>query len=288
VRTAACTPGLLFGCLSGILSGVHKIAFQFGSLTVTWYGVFVASGFMAGLWTASRRALLSNIHPETIFDLGPWLLIGTILGARALYVVSYWNESFANEPFKEIFMVQHGGLVFYGGLIGASLGCVLFARRKQLPLWRLADVLAPSIALGYFFGRWGCLMNGCCYGRPTTLPWGIHFPPGHETYPLAVHPTEIYDSLLNLALYGFLAWLYRHKKFDGQVFAVYLICYALCRSFVETFRGDYTLAHYLGPLTPAQLVSIGIIAAGAILLWKLPRTRIEIQSSVKESVADKA
>ncbi len=267
---------------------VHKIAFEFGSFTVTWYGIFVASGFMAGLWTASRRALRSKIHPETIFDLGPWLLVGAILGARALYVVSYWKESFADWPITEIFMVQHGGLVFYGGLIGASLGCVLFAWRKQLPLWRLADVLAPSIALGYFFGRWGCLMNGCCYGRPTTLPWGIQFPPGHETYPHCVHPTEIYDSLLNLGLYVFLAWLYRRKKFDGQVFAVYLICYAVFRSFVEMFRGDYTPVHYLGPLTPAQLVSIGTIAAGAILLWKLPRKKIGIHDVVKATVADKA
>ena len=116
-------------------------------------------------------------------------------------------------------------------------------------------------------------MNGCCYGRPTRLPWGIQFPPGNESYPAYVHPTQIYDSLLNLTLYGFLAWLYRRKKFDGQVFAVYLICYAVLRSFVEQFRGDYTPAHYWCGLTPAQLVSIGVILAGALLLWKLPRPK---------------
>jgi phosphatidylglycerol:prolipoprotein diacylglycerol transferase len=267
---------------------VHKIFFQFGVFTVTWYGVLVATGFLVGLWTASRRAVRDNVHPETIFDMGPWLLAGSIVGARTLYVVSYWNESFAGRPLKEIFMVQHGGLVFYGGLIGAALGSMLFAWRRHLPLWRLADIIAPSIALGYFFGRWGCLMNGCCYGRPTTLPWGIHFPYGHETYPNAVHPTEIYDSLLNLGLYGFLAWLHRRKKFDGQVFAVYLICYAVLRSFVELFRGDYTPVHYLGPLTPAQLVSIGVVAAGGLLLWKLPRTKVETQNVIKGAVADKA
>jgi phosphatidylglycerol:prolipoprotein diacylglycerol transferase len=249
---------------------VHKIAFEFGALTVTWYGIFLACGFLAGLWTASRRALLQKIDPEVILDLGPWLLGGAILGARTLYVASYWKESFAGQPLKEIFMVQHGGLVYYGGLIGASLACIVFARLKKVPLWKLADALAPSIALGYFFGRWGCLLNGCCYGRPTTMPWGIQFPPGHETYPNHVHPTQIYDSLLNLALYGFLAWLYRRKKFDGQVFAVYLICYAVLRSFVELFRGDYTPVHYWCGLTPAQLVSIGIVLAGALLLWKAP------------------
>ena len=109
-------------------------------------------------------------------------------------------------------MVQHGGLVYYGGLIGASLACIIYSAWKKLPLWRLADILAPSIALGYVFGRFGCLMNGCCYGRPTTMPWGIRFPAGHETYPNFVHPTQIYDSLLNLGLYLFLAWLYRRKN----------------------------------------------------------------------------
>lgn len=119
------------------------------------------------------------------------------------------------------------------------------------------------------------------------MPWGIQFPKGHETYPNFVHPTQIYDSLLNLGLYVFLAWLYRRKKFDGQVFAVYLICYAICRSFVEIFRGDYTQVHYLGPLTPAQLVSIGIIATGVILLWKLPRKKAEVRNVVKTTMADK-
>jgi prolipoprotein diacylglyceryl transferase len=249
---------------------VHRIAFEFAGLTVTWYGILVALGFMAGLWTASRRAMRDGINPDTIIDLGPWLLVGAIIGARTLYVVSYWNESFAGRPLTEIFMVQHGGLVYYGGLIGASLACVLFVSLKKLPLWRLADILAPSVALGSFFGRWGCLLNGCCYGRPTTLPWGIQFPKGHETYPNYVHPTEIYDSLLNLGLYLFLAWLFRRKSFDGQVFAVYLICYAVLRSFVELFRGDYTLVHYWGGLTPGQIVSIGIVLAGLLLLWKLP------------------
>jgi phosphatidylglycerol:prolipoprotein diacylglycerol transferase len=182
-------------------------------------------------------------------------------------------------------MVQHGGLVYYGGLIGASLACILYSAWKKLPLWRLADILAPSIALGYFFGRWGCLMNGCCYGRPTTMPWGIRFPVGHETYPNFVHPTEIYDSLLNLGLYVFLAWLYRRKKFDGQVFAIYLICYAVTRSFVEFYRGDYTPEHYLFGLTPAQMVSGGTIIVGLLLLWKLPRPIPPLDMTQKTSLA---
>lgn len=249
---------------------VQKIAFSIGSFSVHWYGVLVAVGFLAGLWTASRRGLRSGFAPDKILDLGPWLIGGSILGARAMYVVSYWRDKFAGGPWWEIFMIQHGGLVFYGGLIGASLAIIFYARWKNLPLWKIADVLAPSIPLGYVFGRLGCLMNGCCYGRACDLPWAIHFP-HHETAGAGLHPTQIYDSLLSLGLYAALAWLYRRKKFDGQVFAAYLVCYALTRSFVEYFRGDYTRAHLLGPLTPAHLISIGVLAAGLILFWQLPR-----------------
>jgi len=108
------------------------------------------------------------------------------------------------------------------------------------------------------------------------LPWAIHFPEGHETYPHGVHPTQLYDSLLNLVLYLALAWLYRRKKFDGQIFALYLMCYAVTRSLVETFRGDYDAAHRHGGFTPAHLVSIGIFATGA-LLFAIQSRRVSVK-----------
>jgi phosphatidylglycerol:prolipoprotein diacylglycerol transferase len=250
---------------------VDSIAFKLGPLTVHWYGILVAMGFIAGLWTAARRGKIYGIAPEKVYDLGPWLIVGALIGARTLYVISYWREEFASKPFYEIFMVQHGGLVYYGGLIGAVVAGLIHLRIKKLSVWKIADVMAPSIALGYVFGRIGCLMNGCCYGRECHLPWAITYPAGHTTHGLPVHPTQIYDSLLNLGLYLLLAWFYRRKKFDGQVFALYLIGYALLRSLVEYFRGDYPI-HYLGGwATPAQLVSIGIITGGLLLLFLLPR-----------------
>jgi phosphatidylglycerol:prolipoprotein diacylglycerol transferase len=160
-------------------------------------------------------------------------------------------------------MIQRGGLVYYGGLVGASLACIIFARVKNIPLWKLADTLTPSVALGSMFGRIGCLMNGCCFGRACEMPWAIRFPADHTTGGLPVHPTEIYDALLNLALYLGLVWLFRRRKFDGQVFTVYLMCYAVARSIVEAFRGDYNDAHLHGGLTPAHLVGVGIFIAGA-------------------------
>ena len=257
------------------LQAVHPIAFRLGPLAIHWYGVMVALAFLAGLWAASRRGLRDGIAAEKTVDLGPWLIVGAIIGARTLYVISYWDEFFKGKPIEEVFMVWKGGLVYYGGLMGAALACVLYARRKRLALWKVADMLAPSIALGYVFGRIGCLLNGCCYGRACHLPWGIRFPEGNPLNPptFPVHPTEVYDSLLSLGLYGLLAWLYRRKKFDGQVFGVYLVSYALLRSFVELFRGDYPeYQHYLGGwATPAHLVSILTLVAGLLLLWLLPR-----------------
>ena len=253
---------------------MDKIAFHIGSWPIYWYGVLIASAFLLGLWTASRRGVRDGIAPDKIMDAGPWLILGTIIGARTLYVISYWKEKFADQPWTEIFMVHHGGLVFYGGLIGASLAVLIYVQVRKVPLWKFADALAPSIALGYVLGRFGCLMNGCCYGRPTDLPWAIHFPADHETKGAGVHPTQVYDALLNLALYGVLAWLYRRKKFDGQVFAAYPMAYAVLRSVVELFRGDYPV-HYLGGwATPAHLVSMGIFAAGLILYSRLPRRRL--------------
>jgi phosphatidylglycerol:prolipoprotein diacylglycerol transferase len=247
---------------------VQPIALELGRFTIHWYGVMVALGFGFGLWTAVRRAPLAGVRAEKIMDLGPWLMVGAIVGARILFVVSY-REEFVGKPFYEVFMIQRGGLVYYGGLIGASLACILYCYWKKLPLWKAADILAPSVALGYVFGRLGCLFNGCCFGKPCDLPWAITYPVGHATHPAHVHPSQVYDSLLSLGVYLGLAWLFRRRKFDGQVFATYLIAYALVRSFIEMFRGDYP-RYIAGWITPAHLVSAGILLAG-ILLWMAGR-----------------
>ena len=252
---------------------MHPIAFHLGPLTVHWFGIALAVAFVTALWTAALRAPRSGIPAEKISDAGLWLILGAVLGARTLYVATYWNDSFAGQPITEIFMIQRGGLVFYGGLIGAALACIIFAKAQKLALWKIADILAPSIALGYAFGRCGCLFNGCCFGRECSLPWAIHFPTDHATAGAPVHPTQIYDSFLSLGLYAALAWLYRRKKFDGQVFATYLMAYAALRSFVEMFRGDYSEAHRHAGLTPAHLVSIGIFAAG-VGLFAVLRGRV--------------
>jgi phosphatidylglycerol:prolipoprotein diacylglycerol transferase len=243
----------------------------------------MALAFAAGLWTATRRARLVNVSGDVIADVTLWLMIGSIIGARVVYVTTYWHTEFADQPFSEVFMIQHGGLVYYGGLIGAALAGMAYLAWKKLPVWKISDILAPSIALGSVFGRAGCLLNGCCYGYPTNLPWAIHFPADHETHGIGVHPTEIYDGLLNLVLYMLLAWWFRRKKFDGQIFAAYLMIYAIFRSIAEHFRGDYPADHIHYGLTSAQLVSLPMFAAGLLLMLVLSRRGPVIGSAAMKS-----
>jgi len=251
---------------------VKPILFYLGGFPVRAFGLLVGLGFVLGLWTSARRASKAGVDPNAIYDLGPWLLAGGLIGARILYVITFWRAEFAELPFTEVFKIWNGGLVFYGGLILAIAVGIARVRYLKLPLWTLADSLAPGIALGHAFGRLGCLMNGCCFGRPVEVPWAIRFPIDHATHGAAVHPAQVYESLLDLSLYGFLAWWFPRRKFNGQIFSFYLVAYAFVRSFSEYFRGDYSItsAPLQGVFTPGQAMS-GLILLAGIAFWAVLR-----------------
>lgn len=248
---------------------MHPVAFQLGPITVHWYGVFVALGFLAGLWTAAWRARAIGVSTETIFDLGIWQILSGLLGARIFYVVGHWEEFAGN--LIEIVRVDHGGLVFYGGFIGATLTTMWYAKRKKLSIWKLADVLAPSLALGHAFGRLGCFMNGCCYGKACDLAWAVHFPVEHETHGVAVHPTQIYETGLNLIMFAGLHLFYRRRRFDGQVFWMYVLLYAVLRFAVEFTRGDYTAYFFGGHLAPGQVTAVVMFVVALACLWRFSK-----------------
>jgi phosphatidylglycerol:prolipoprotein diacylglycerol transferase len=259
---------------------VSEVAFRIGNLAVHWYGIFVAMGFMLGVWTAGQRGRRDGLEPETITDLALWIFGGAFLGARLLYVITFWNEEFSGQSLLKIFALR-SGFVFYGGLIGAAVTAIAYTRWKKLPTWKLADALGPSVSLGHALGRIGCLMTGCCYGSVCSLPWAIKYPFGHPSHPNLVHPVQVYEAALNLALYGALAWLYRRKRFDGQVFAWYLLGYGVIRATVELFRGDYPDSQMTGWMTPAHRVSAVILLLGAgLYFWFRSRVRENDSQSV--------
>jgi phosphatidylglycerol:prolipoprotein diacylglycerol transferase len=248
------------------LGGVHPEAFKVFGFPIYWYGILAAIGFLAGFGTASKRAAREGIPGEAIMNLAPWIIGGAIVGARILYVINYWNDEFAGKPLYHIITIGRSGLVFYGGLIGSCLATIIYCWKNKYPLWKIGDIMAPSVALGHAFGRIGCLMTGCCYGNSCSLPWAIHYPLSHYTGGKPVHPTPIYEAGLNFLFYGLLMLLYGRKKFDGQIFATYLMGYAALRAFVELFRGDYEKHYIWGVVTPGQSVSVLIFAIG-VALW---------------------
>lgn len=163
-------------------------------------------------------------------------------------------------------MVHHGGLVFHGGFLVATAAGFVWCAWKKAPGWTLSDILAPGLALGHALGRIGCLLNGCCFGRRCEMPWAWRYPSGHETHGIPVHPTQLYEAALCLALAGGLAWGFGRRRFEGQIFAVYLVAYGILRGLVELYRGDYPAsALTLGVFTPAHWVSVGLLMMGIIL-----------------------
>ena len=261
-------------------------SFEIGSLTIHTFGLLVGLGFVAGITLAARRARAVGLDPDRMYDLAfPWILVSGLVGARLLYVITFWQQEFAGESWIEPFAIWRGGLVFYGGLALATVVALLRIRWLKLPLWRVTDCLAPGLALGHVFGRLGCLINGCCYGRPSSLPWAISYPRHFGAnqkpiYPLdSVHPTQVYEALLNLTLCGALVWIHQRRRFDGQVTAIYLMVYAAIRFFVELFRGDYRVGEV--PLlsqpgaaifTPGQRASFLVLVAGIALYAYCRRT----------------
>jgi phosphatidylglycerol:prolipoprotein diacylglycerol transferase len=194
-------------------------------------------------------------------------MVSSLVGARALYVVLSWKD-FQNNLLA-IVIPPYEGLVFYGGLLLAFPTVYFYLRAHHLSPWEMGDILAPAIALGQAIGRWGCFLNGCCFGCPTTLPWGVKFPqeaPATIIYgPVAVHPSQIYESLGCLAIFGVLALLLKKRRFPGQVVWSYVLLYGALRFLLEYLRGDdrgftaFTLSISQWISIPAVLLALGML-----------------------------
>jgi phosphatidylglycerol:prolipoprotein diacylglycerol transferase len=252
---------------------MYPILFHIGPIPVYSFGLMVTLGFAAGLWLSYRLAKSSGLPAEALVDAAAWILIASILGARLLFVALNWHDF--NGRWGEIFKTWQGGMSFHGGLAGGVLAGALFAWRRRLPFWAMADAVAPGLALGYAIGRIGCLLNGCCYGGPTQLPWGMVFRDAeHGVLTPPSHPVQLYATILNLAICGLLVYIYRRKVATGQVLLSYLALYSLYRFAVEALRKGYTAQELAFGLTQAQVASLVVIAlSGAALCVLLRRAR---------------
>ena len=237
---------------------MHPIFFSAGPLTVYSYGAMLSLAFIAGIFATLRLCKDQGIEPEAVLDTVLWMMILAVIGARLSYVIFFWGE-FSGD-LTEIVMIQHGGLAFYGGLLGA-LGAIIWRVRKLgINTWKALDLAAPGTAIGYSIGRLGCFLNGCCYGIETSLPWAVAFP----NVPGLRHPTQIYSSISGLLIFLALLLLWGRKRFDGQIFLFALIFYSVYRMLIEFLRYG---VRYCG-LTASQWFSIIVfIFACSALVW---------------------
>jgi len=241
-----------------------------GPIPIRLYGLMIGLGFIIGIFLAARQAKKEGVNPDRVLDLGVYCLLAAIVGSRALFVLTDLHE-FATKPL-EAFALWKGGLVFYGGLLAAVPIGIWYLKKHRLPVWKTVDIMAPSIALGQAFGRLGCFSAGCCYGAPSNSWFSVIFSDPHSLAPLGVplYPTQLTESFGAFLIFGALLFLRRYKKFDGQLFWLYVVFYAVLRFIIEFFRGDAIRGLYFGnAISTSQLIAIGMLALSGFMLWRL-------------------
>jgi phosphatidylglycerol:prolipoprotein diacylglycerol transferase len=255
---------------------MYPILFHIGDWPVYSYGVLLAAAYLIGLQLAVVRARRAGVDPAKVMDLGIYLIIAALVGAKLMLILVDWDY-FRQQPRELLSLVRAGG-VFYGGLIAAVVVGVLLVRRYQLPVWATGDLMAPGIALGHVVGRFGCLLAGCCYGRPTDAWWAITFtnPVANQNVgtPLNIglHPTQLYDAGAELLILILLLLTERRgRPFAGRTFWSYMGLYAISRFIIEFFRGDLQRGVVVGEISTSQFVSLLLVPVSLGMLWILRR-----------------
>lgn len=239
------------------------IAFQIGPLTFYWYGIIIATGILAGFFAAVWQAKRRGQNPEHLFDILFYALPAAIIGARAYYVLFSW-EQYRDNPWEAL-AVWHGGLAIHGAIIAAVIVMLIYTRHHKLGFWNWTDICAPSLILGQAIGRWGNFVNQEAFGAPSDLPWAIyidytHRPLGFEQYDY-FHPTFLYESLWNFAVFILLQLLSKYQVKTGRIVSggitlSYFALYSLGRFFIEGLRMDSLM---FGPVRVAQATSIMLV-----------------------------
>ncbi len=238
---------------------MHPEICKIGPFTVYAYGLMLVAAFTASSLLASRQAKKENINPEIIFNLLFFVFVCGILGARIFYVIE--NISYYLKSPKEIIMLQHGGMAWFGGLIFGTGAAIIFIKKNKLKLFKILDILVPFVALAQSIGRIGCLLNGCCYGRPAEF--GIYF----KVFDQALIPIQLYSSLLLLLIFFILRFMQDKRHAPGAILCAYLFLYSIKRFFIEYFRNDSPRIFH--GLTLFQALSLALLSVSLLLFIKI-------------------
>jgi phosphatidylglycerol:prolipoprotein diacylglycerol transferase len=244
-----------------------------GPVTLHTYGLLVALGLLLGIYVAGRFASRGGLERETITNLGIYVALVALLGAKLGLLASAEIDWRHPGQIFSLAWLQAGG-VFYGGLAAAAVFSFWYAHRKRLDFANLADVFAPGIAAGHALGRLGCLSAGCCWGKPTELAWAVTFTNPYSNQIVGVplhiglHPTQLYEALAEGVIFVLLLALWRRRRYPGEIFAAYLMLYAMARFAIEFYRGDPRGPEFFGnALSTPQVLSLCLFAVAALLFW---------------------
>jgi phosphatidylglycerol:prolipoprotein diacylglycerol transferase len=253
---------------------MHPRLISTSFFTIYTFGILLAASYLSAFGWMVRGARRAGLDPEALASLGIWAIVGALVGAKALLLFrSILDGSFAISDLWSMALVTSAG-DFYGGFVGGlTASAMFFWRHPNLPVWRAADVCAPAIALGQAIGRVGCFMAGDDYGRPAHLPWAVTFTDpeaerlGGTPLNVPLHPVQLYESAMCLALFVFLVWLTRRRHRDGDIIVAYTLLYAIARFGLEFFRGDADRGFVFGGLlSTSQFIGV-VMAALAIGVW---------------------
>ena len=252
---------------------MHPVIFSLGPITIHSYGLLLAFSFVAAVVFARKRAERLGVEPDRMIDLGFYIAAISITGSRGLYVLLNRDE-FAGRWLDAINIFKGlGGLIFFGGFILAFIFTIYYVRKHSMNIWRVGDIIAPTIAVGLGITRIGCFLNGCCFGLPTASPLGVVFPPGSPAgaiyFAQHVHPTQLYSSLNGffMAVVLLLAEK-RFRTFDGFTFWLFAVMYGIFRFGIEMIRHQEKWLLVPGGLSISQVVSLVIVITGIIFLYR--------------------
>ena len=257
---------------------MHPEIAQWGFIHIRSYGLMLAVAFLIGTWLGLRESRRLGLDEDKVVNVILIVLVASVLGARALYVMEHVQE-FRRE-WGSVIALWQGGLTLYGGIVAGTAAGLMAAKRFGLPMWTVADALTPSLALGAGIGRIGCHLNGCCYGRPTQLPWGVVFPAdsyaGLEFGNAAVHPSQLYLAAAAFALFLLTWWLRRRLGVPGTLFWLFIVLFALLRIPIDLTRAYEPEATLLRSgaigITESQLTSLAFALFGLLMIVRIRRT----------------